>query len=93
MDRYKTISFPKWVQYLCCRIIKVTLGFQCSNNFSIENKLGEGGFGPVYKVRLVSLTIMPFRKAHLVYTDFLLLGVIVLSWNSHDRESHKKDMR
>jgi len=23
-----------------------------TNNFSIENKLGEGGFGPVYKVNL-----------------------------------------
>ena len=25
-----------------------------TNNFSSENKLGEGGFGPVYKVRLWS---------------------------------------
>ena len=24
-----------------------------TNNFSIENKLGEGGFGPIYKVSLV----------------------------------------
>ena len=24
-----------------------------TNNFSVESKLGEGGFGPVYKVRLV----------------------------------------
>lgn len=24
-----------------------------TSNFSVENKLGEGGFGPVYKVRLV----------------------------------------
>lgn len=23
-----------------------------TNNFSIENKLGEGGFGPVFKVNL-----------------------------------------
>jgi hypothetical protein len=26
-----------------------------TDNFSIENKLGQGGFGPVYKVRLGSL--------------------------------------
>ncbi|XP_071722528.1 receptor-like serine/threonine-protein kinase SD1-8 [Rutidosis leptorrhynchoides] len=26
---------------------------KCTNNFSIENKLGEGGFGPVYKGTLV----------------------------------------
>ena len=23
---------------------------RATNNFSVENKLGEGGFGPVYKV-------------------------------------------
>lgn len=28
-----------------------------TNNFSVENKLGEGGFGPVYKVNL-----QPFHK-------------------------------
>ncbi|CBI18317.3 unnamed protein product, partial [Vitis vinifera] len=27
-----------------------------SNNFSSENKLGEGGFGPVYKVIIISLS-------------------------------------
>ena len=27
-----------------------------SNNFSSENKLGEGGFGPVYKVIRISLS-------------------------------------
>ena len=55
-----------------------------TNNFSIENKLGEGGFGFVYKVRLQPLTIMFYNlswnvKAHLIYTKFLLLAVIVLS--------------
>ena len=29
-----------------------------TNNFSIENKLGEGGFGLVYKVRLVSVNFL-----------------------------------
>ena len=55
-----------------------------TNNFCIENKLGEGGFGSVYKVRLQPLTIMFYNlswnvKAHLIYTKFLLLGVIVIS--------------
>ena len=29
-----------------------------TNNFSIENKLGDGGFGPVYKVRLASVNFL-----------------------------------
>jgi len=28
----------------------LTTVIRATNNFSIENKLGEGGFGPVYKV-------------------------------------------
>lgn len=28
----------------------LTTILKATNNFSIENKLGEGGFGPVYKV-------------------------------------------
>lgn len=28
-----------------------------TNNFSIENKLGEGGFGPVYKVSFVNILL------------------------------------
>ena len=55
-----------------------------TNNFCIENKLGEGGFGSVYKVRLQPLTIMFYNlswnvKAHLIYTKFLLPGVIVVT--------------
>ena len=33
-----------------------------TNNFSIENKLGEGGFGLVYKVRLVSVNFLGMYK-------------------------------
>jgi hypothetical protein len=29
-----------------------------TNNFSAMNKLGEGGFGPVYKVRYIFLFLM-----------------------------------
>ena len=38
-----------------------------TNNFSIENKLGQGGFGPVYKVRLVSVALVHFRIKTIVY--------------------------
>jgi len=31
-----------------------------TNNFSIENKLGEGGFGPVYKVK----NLLPINSVH-----------------------------
>lgn len=32
-----------------------------TNNFSIENKLGQGGFGLVYKVLLTSMTLIVLR--------------------------------
>ena len=49
-----------------------------TNNFSINNKLGEGGFGPVYKVnlkpsyeycirKLMNLIISKFFLKHRVY--------------------------
>ena len=31
-------------------VISYTCVMAATNNFSLENKLGEGGFGPVYKV-------------------------------------------
>lgn len=33
-----------------------------TNDFASENKLGEGGFGPVYKVLLSLIFIVFFRK-------------------------------
>jgi hypothetical protein len=32
-------------------IFDLTTISKATNNFSIDNKLGEGGFGPVYKVK------------------------------------------
>jgi hypothetical protein len=32
-------------------IFDLTAISKATNNFSIDNKLGEGGFGPVYKVK------------------------------------------
>lgn len=40
-DQQKTQDFP---------LIDFYTLQAATNNFSIENKLGEGGFGPVYKV-------------------------------------------
>lgn len=34
---------------------------KATNNFSDNNKLGQGGFGPVYKVNTVGLEVL-FRK-------------------------------
>ena len=31
---------------------------QATNNFSIDNKLGEGGFGPVYKVNITCFLLL-----------------------------------
>jgi hypothetical protein len=42
-DKYDDFELPIFDQ---ATILKAT------NNFSIDNKLGEGGFGPVYKVNL-----------------------------------------
>ena len=32
-----------------------------TNNFSSDNKLGEGGFGPVYKVRVCPTTVYKLK--------------------------------
>ncbi|XP_060171884.1 class V chitinase-like [Lycium barbarum] len=33
---------------------------EATDNFSIKNKIGEGGFGPVYKVLVIQLLLYPF---------------------------------
>jgi hypothetical protein len=38
--------------YLCERREYASTIASATNNFAINNKLGEGGFGPVYKVNL-----------------------------------------
>lgn len=35
-----------------------------TNNFSAENKLGEGGFGPVYKVNVCLFVLYPSRNGY-----------------------------
>lgn len=37
-----------------------------TDNFSIQNKLGEGGFGPVYKVLRVCLGLLMIVKQSLI---------------------------
>ena len=35
-----------------------------TNNFSSDNKLGKGGFGPVYKVRVYPTTTYKFLRSY-----------------------------
>lgn len=35
---------------------------EATSNFSLNNKLGEGGFGPVYKVRMLAAALSFFSK-------------------------------
>lgn len=39
-----------------------------TNNFSFENKIGEGGFGPVYKVMFDAYIV---RKTNLIVIEYL----------------------
>jgi len=50
------------------RIPFVTI-LQSTDNFSVASKLGEGGFGPVYKV----VMILSFGYRFLIFTNFYLL--------------------
>ena len=40
-----------------------------TNNFSDANKLGQGGFGPVYKVNIASLQLNLFVFQNMVRPD------------------------
>ena len=54
-----------------------------TNNFCVGSKLGEGGFGPVYKVRLVSLEVMPFRIKSNVKVLLIVLQSALNSKKAH----------
>ena len=38
-------------------VFDLSVIMKATNNFSIDKKIGEGGFGPVYKVYLVPLIL------------------------------------
>ena len=53
-----------------------------TSNFSIENKLGEGGFGPVYKVSSLSLSLSLLKFDHLFF--FLVVNSNTYVFNPSD---------
>lgn len=45
------------------KFFEVSQVVKATSNFSGQNKLGQGGFGPVYKVK-IKKTIMVLEKIH-----------------------------
>ncbi|KAI3675448.1 hypothetical protein L1987_85038 [Smallanthus sonchifolius] len=62
---------------------------KATNNFSINNKLGEGGFGPVYKIKLKANGYMAPEYAgdgiFSIKSDVYSFGVLVLEIVSGDK--------
>lgn len=50
--------------------------YRATSNFSAENKIGQGGFGTVYKGRLRDGSLIAIKRAKKVTARFLLLNLI-----------------
>lgn len=48
-------------------LFKLITVADATNNFSDDNKLGEGGFGPVYKVIILLPTMCIYLKKYVCY--------------------------
>ena len=56
-----------------------------TNDFSLDNKLGEGGFGPVYKVNILSLNRdNGYMSLHKRLSLSILILIILMATNSND---------